>query len=122
MVATRDPNLRAVVLVAGIYDLAATYRATLPGIRRAIEKEAGASARAFAERSAIHGAERIRAATLILHGTRDDRVPSSQTEAFAAAVERGQTVPVLELIDCSHNIPARHRREILRPFYDQVFA
>lgn len=122
MVAANDPNLRAVVLVAGTYDLAATYQTTLPGIRRNIEYEAGTSANAFAERSAIHVAENIRAETMILHGMHDDRVPSSQAQAFAAAINRSRTVARLKLFDCGHNIPIAQRRDYVRPLYNQIFA
>ncbi len=122
VVAANDPDLGAVVLVAGIYDLATTYQATLPGIRRSIEREAGTSARALAERSAIHVAENIRAETLILHGKRDDRVPSTQAETFAAAICRGGAIAKLKLFDCGHNIPVAQRRHFVRPLYDRTFA
>ncbi|WP_428698279.1 alpha/beta hydrolase family protein [Stappia sp.] len=67
-------------------------------------------------------AENIRAETLILHGSFDDRVPVSQAEMFAAAIKRGGAVTSLKLFDCGHNIPLPHRREFLRPLYDRVFA
>lgn len=122
MVATDDPDLRAVVLVSGVYDLAATYKATLPGIRRNIEREAGISVSAFAERSAMYHAENIQAETLILHGRLDDRVPVRQAEMFAAAVKRSGAVTSLKLFDCGHNIPLNKRREAIRLLYNRVFS
>jgi dipeptidyl aminopeptidase/acylaminoacyl peptidase len=60
MVATKDPQLAAVVLGAGAYDFFSWYPTPLPGIDANIRLETGASAEAFRARSAIYYAEKIR--------------------------------------------------------------
>lgn len=122
MVAAEEPSLRALVLVAGTYDLGAAYAFTLPGIREVIEKEAGATPQAFAARSALRIADRIRTATLIMHGRHDDRLPPAQAEAFAAALERHGTDVSLVICDSGHVIPFGDRWEAIRPFLSRILA
>ena len=71
MVATRAPRLRALILVAGTYDLGEQYPTGRPRLDDNIETEAGTTEDAFAARSALRHADGITAATLILHGGRD---------------------------------------------------
>jgi dipeptidyl aminopeptidase/acylaminoacyl peptidase len=122
VVATQDADLRAVILVAGIYDLAAAYEAAPLGIRYSIEQEAGTTKEAFDARSAIRYAANIRAETLILHGRHDDRALPIQAEEFAEAIKAGDTTASLKLFDCGHNIPPALRRDAMRPLYERVFG
>jgi dipeptidyl aminopeptidase/acylaminoacyl peptidase len=105
MVAAREPGLRALILVSGVYDLAAAYPSGNPGLDANIAAESGATEAAFAARSALRHAHGIRARTLILHGRNDDRAPPGQAEQLAAILAR-QGVPVrLKLFDAGHMIP-----------------
>lgn len=86
MVAPQDVDLRALILVSGIYDLKTAYETARPGIRLAIEREAGVTAGAFASRSALFHVGKIRSETLLLHGRSDDRAPIEQAEKMASAL------------------------------------
>ena len=121
MVASQEPMLGGVVLVAGTYDLRSAYERTLPGIRANIEAEAGITTEAFAARSALFQAHKIKAKTCILHGRQDERAPVDQAIRFAEIVK--QNAPVtLSLFDCGHFVPFPLRRAAVLPVYDQIFG
>jgi dipeptidyl aminopeptidase/acylaminoacyl peptidase len=83
------PELGALVVSAGVYDLAAAYRdCPWPGIRKNIEQEAGTSAEAFQARSALATAQLIRCQVLVMHGALDDRFRPEQAERFAEALAK----------------------------------
>ena len=107
MAATRDTRITALVLVAGFYDLGAAYPTGDPGLDANIAREAGATPDAFAARSALRHADRIRAATLILHGELDTRGGSvDQARRLAAALQANGTPVRLHLYaDTGHRIP-----------------
>ena len=107
MAATSDPRITALILVAGFYDLGAAYPTGDPGLDANIAHEAGATPDAFAARSALRHADRIRAATLILHGEQDTRGGSvDQARRLAAALQANGTPVRLHLhADTGHRIP-----------------
>jgi dipeptidyl aminopeptidase/acylaminoacyl peptidase len=121
MVAAQVSDLRALILSGGVYDLRAAYDCARPGLRQAIESEAGTSAQAMTARSALHHAARIRSQTLLLHGSRDDRAPLSQAEAFRDALSDAGVPVALHVFDCGHDIPREDARHVLRPFLKSVF-
>ena len=122
MVATEDADLRAVILGAGVYDLEAAYETASPGIRWAIEQEAGTTSEAFAARSALRLADKIQAETLLLHGRQDDRAPVEQAEQLAEALSDAGTAVSLHLFDCGHRIPNELSRAAMRPLLRKVFG
>ncbi len=122
MVATKLSDLRALILMSGVYDLGAAYQTSSSGIRQAIEMEAGLSEKAFEDRSALHHACKIRAETLILHGKHDNRAPFEQAERLAAALEMEGTAVTLRSFECGHRIPPEQRAPVLRDFLERVFA
>jgi dipeptidyl aminopeptidase/acylaminoacyl peptidase len=92
--AAEAPQLGALVLTAGVYDLAAGYRdCPWSGIRRNIEREAGTTDEAFQARSALATADLIRCPVLIMHGALDDRFAPEQAKRFAQALA-GREAPV----------------------------
>ena len=107
MAATRDTRITALVLVAGFYDLGAAYPTGDPGLDANIAQEAGTTPDAFGSRSALRHADRIRAATLILHGAQDTRGGSvDQARRLAAALRANGTPVRLHLFaDTGHRIP-----------------
>ena len=121
MVASQEPTLGGVILVAGIYDLESAYGKTIPGIRANIEAEAGTTPEAFSARSAFLHADKIRTETRILHGRHDDRAPVDQAIRFAEIVKRNAPVNVA-LFDCGHFVPFPLRRSTVLPLYDRVFG
>ncbi|MDI7863955.1 prolyl oligopeptidase family serine peptidase [Rhizobiaceae bacterium n13] len=122
MVATKIPDLGALILMSGVYDLKAAYQLSSAGIRQAIETEAGLSDKAFADRSALLHASKIRAETLILHGTRDDRAPFDQANKLAAELSKVGTAVTLRTFDCGHRIPQEQTAPALRDFLERIFA
>src|SRR5258708_6463549 len=66
MEATTDPRIKALILVAGIYDAGEAYPTGDAGLEAYIEREAGLTREAFAQRAPLRYADKIPAATLIL--------------------------------------------------------
>jgi len=120
MVATRDPKLSAVILGGGAYNFHAWYPTSLSGINQLIEQEAGSTAEAFRDRSAIYHVDKIRASVLILHGEMDNRIPVTQAREFAKKLKaanvpcRLRTVP-----SAGHGIPKKIIYKEFIPFLEK---
>jgi pimeloyl-ACP methyl ester carboxylesterase len=87
----RPDAARAVIAQGGVYDLA-PWMAEGPagqGPRARLVAEAGSTAAAWAERSALAGAGRLRAPVLVVHGRNDDHAPLAQARALADAIRAG---------------------------------
>ena len=121
MAAAQVDDLRAIILSGGVYDLKAAFDTAWPGLRQAIEREAGLSEDAFRARSALHHARKFQAETLLLHGRHDDRASVAQAEMFSEALSDAGVPVELRIFDCGHNIPSDHSRDVLRSFLGQVF-
>lgn len=121
VVAADEPTLRALVLISGAYDMAAAYPLLPTGIAKNFAQEAGATAEAFAARSALPHADRIRAATLILHGRRDF-LPAAQAEALAAALAAHGRDVALALFDSGHFISRQDQLRTIKPFLSRVIG
>ncbi|MGN7293791.1 alpha/beta hydrolase family protein [Rhizobium sp. SAFR-030] len=122
MAATKMPELGALILMSGVYDLKAAFRTSSAGIQQAIEMEAGLSDKAFEDRSALHHVSKIRAETLILHGKRDDRAYFDQADKLAAALSRVGTTVTFRSFDCGHRIPQEQMTPVLRAFLERRFT
>ncbi|MBD9490463.1 S9 family peptidase [Ensifer sp. ENS11] len=122
MVAARVPDLRAMILSSGVYDLEEVYRNSSRGVQQAIENEAGLSPKAFLDRSAIYHCENIRAEALLLHGKSDDRAPFDQAKRFAGTLSKAGAPVTLRTFECGHRIPRQQAMPILRDFLMGVFA
>ena len=108
--AAEAPELAALVLSAGVYDLAAGYRdCPWSGIRKNIEREAGTSEEAFQARSALFKAHLIRCPVLIMHGALDDRFAPSQAERFAQALARRVAPVELKIFPDEEHLISRPR-------------
>lgn len=119
LAATR-PELRALVLQSGIYDLWAVHRGTrLTDFPATIEAEAGRDSAAWRERSPLLRAGAIRAATLVLHGERDPNVPVGQAHALVAALTAAGTVVESSFSPGGHVLPAALAERAALPFLDQ---
>jgi dipeptidyl aminopeptidase/acylaminoacyl peptidase len=120
MVATRVPDLAALVLGAGAYDFASLYPTGFGGIDANIRKEAGTSPAAFAARSALHHADKIRASVLLLHGARDPVIPARQAEAFAEKLKtHGVAVRLKIFPEAMHGIPIDEQYREIYPFLEE---
>ena len=122
MVAARYNGLRAVILSSGVYDLNAFHLDCTDGLRIAIETEAGQSAQAFRERSALFHADKITTNTLLLHGRHDDRAPVEQAKAFSVALENSGGKVVLKVLECGHRLPAKTLIGVVEPFLKEVLS
>jgi dipeptidyl aminopeptidase/acylaminoacyl peptidase len=108
--AAEAPELAALVLSAGVYDLAAGYRdCPWSGIRKNIEREAGTSDEAFQARSALFKAHLIRCPVLIMHGALDDRFAPGQAERFAQALARREAPVELKIFPDEEHVISRPR-------------
>lgn len=104
---TEHPELwRAAVSYYGIADFVTMLAATGPWRRNHRAAEYGDPVRdadLFARISPIHRAERVQVPVLLAHGTRDPRVPYSESEQFAAALaERQKPVSLLTFDYAGH--------------------
>jgi dipeptidyl aminopeptidase/acylaminoacyl peptidase len=120
MVATRDPQLAAVVLAAGAYDMASLYPTGIRGIDANIRREAGTSAEAFRARSAMYHADKIKVPVLLLHGARDERIPVRQAEAFAEQLQAHGVAVTLKIFPhATHRIPIDEQYQDIYSFLDR---
>ena len=122
MVATKDPQLAAVVLGAGAYDFFSWYPTPLPAIDANIRLETGASAEAFRARSAIYHVDQIRAPVLVLHGAQDERIPVRQAELLAEQLKASGVAVTLRIFPgARHGIPIDEQYREIYPFLEQAF-
>jgi dipeptidyl aminopeptidase/acylaminoacyl peptidase len=128
LVAADDPSITGIVLISGIYDFPAYVAGpqstqAREAIVNAIKAETGGSAEALRVRSALHVVERLKAATLILSGAKDDRADADQARRFGEELSRrGKNPRVIVYPDYGHQIPIEVRRKEIDPFIDQVLS
>ena len=127
MVAATRPigaKIRALILVAGMYDLGELYPTEDPGMNRQIEESAGTTAEAAAQRAGLRYANQIRAgATLILHGSEDRATTVSQARRMAEAIRSaGRTVRIRIYEDAPHQIPIKRQWEEIDPFLNETIG
>ena len=119
MVATQDPQLAAVVVGAGAYNLFSWYPTPLPGIDANIEQEGGTSPEAFRARSAIDHVDKIKAPILLLHGANDGRIPVRQAEAFYEKLAAAGRVARMKILNAGHGIPIGEQYREIYPFLEE---
>jgi dipeptidyl aminopeptidase/acylaminoacyl peptidase len=126
VVATQLSGLRMLILGAGMYDLEDGHRRLnrsvpeLDGLAKNIEREAGTSRESFRDRSVLPVARRIKAATLLLHGAKDDRCPVDQAKELASQLERvGTQVTLTVFPEAGHGIPSADREGPINAFIDR---
>ena len=132
MAATAEPYPAALVLQAGIYDMAsevAFLEATaktpgmegLRGILTNIEREAGLDEASLLARSALQNAGAIRSPTLLLHGARDPQCPPDGAVALADRISRnGVASRCIIVPDAEHRIPGEHSLPPVVQFLNEV--
>jgi dipeptidyl aminopeptidase/acylaminoacyl peptidase len=124
MEATTDPRIKALILVAGIYDVGESYPTGDPGLDVFIEREAGLTPEAFAQRAALRYADKIEAATLVLHGSEDHRGGVvDQARLLAERLQANGRVVHLRVYDQTpHSIPISAQWEEIDPFLKQIIG
>ena len=123
IVATKDPRITALILMAGVYDLEEFYPTGAPVLDENILNESGGTPEAFAQRSALRHADRIKANTLILHGGEDNLGGAlDQAGRLAAKIKAAGTPVRLRIYqDRPHQIPIHEQWEEITPFLERVF-
>jgi dipeptidyl aminopeptidase/acylaminoacyl peptidase len=127
MVAATRPigaNIRALILVAGMYDLGELYPTEDPGMNRQIEESAGATAEAAAQRAGLRYADQIRAgATLLLHGGEDRATTVSQARRMAEAIRAAGRDARSQIYEGTpHQIPIAQQWAEIDPFLQEMIG
>lgn len=125
MVAAHDPSIRGIILISGLYDLAAYVdHAKSPiavSIVDSMKLETGGTADALRSRSLLYSAQDIKAQTLILNGGKDDRTDPDQARRLAEAINaHGGHARAIIYPEYGHQIPVEVRNKDVDPFIEQV--
>lgn len=126
LVAAQDTSVSGLVLISGVYDLPAYVADPRPSpaqsmVIQSILAETGGTAGALEARSVLRVARGIRATTLILNGTEDDRTSPDQARRLACEIVRsGGTARAILYPDYGHRIPVEVRNRDVDPFIDRV--
>jgi len=124
MVATRDSQIAALVLISGEYDFS-DYKLdalTLNNVQLELElgREAEDRREALQERSALFCSEQIKSPSLILNGGKDDRTNPDHAKAFAQRIqENGTFARAIIYSDFGHNIPVQERDKEINSFLEK---
>lgn len=127
LVAEQDPQIAGLVLISGLYDLAAFFAhpesAGALEVKAAAVLQTGGDPKALAARSALPGAARVHAATLILNGAKDDRTDPDQARRFGAAIVAGGGRAIVHIYpDFGHEIPVGARDAEISAFIDATLG
>jgi len=120
MVASKEPELAAVILVSGSYNLVNDYPTGLEGLNVNIRLESGIEHKSLVARSAIYHADSIKSPILIMHGENDDRFDSESAHELAKILVKNKvTVRLKVFSDTGHVIPIVLQRTELTPFLNK---
>jgi dipeptidyl aminopeptidase/acylaminoacyl peptidase len=125
LVAARDPSIRGIVLISGLYDLPKYALQAKSPIARSIvdamDAETNGTAAALKARSLIYHAQNLKAEALILNGAKDERTDPTQAEELAAEINahHGHAKAVV-YPDYGHQIPVEVRNREVQPFIERV--
>lgn len=121
-VAAHDPSIRGIVLISGLYDLAAyAGHAKSPmavAIVDSMKAETGGTPDALKSRSLLTYAQDIKAQTLILNGARDD--PDQGRHLAETINAHGGHARAIVYPEFGHQIPVEARSKDVDPFIEQV--
>ena len=125
LLAARDPSIRGIVLISGLYDLPKYARNAKSTIARSIvdsiHAETNGTEAALTARSLIYVAQNLKAETLILNGAKDDRTDPGQAEQLAAEINAHQGhAKAIVYPDYGHHIPVDVRNKEVEPFIERV--
>lgn len=126
-VASLEPDLKALILQVGIYDLADSYRrlsssrsgksGAYDKIVKNIAQEAGTTELEFSKRSVLQAPSNIRASTLIL--TSENDFPGSREQAYRLKTRLESIGTPVQLVDFQgegHFIPFEKRDPVIDAF------
>jgi len=115
----KPEELKAAAFGAGIYDFRKAYDEVKPvGIRENMEKEAGLTDAAIAERSSIRKMEALGCPVLILHGEKDENAPVSQAYLLRDRLKAlKKDFEIKTFPDRDHDIGRQNLNDNLLPFF-----
>jgi len=127
MVAAHDPSIRGIVLISGLYDLAAyashAKSAMAASIVDSMKAETGGTAEALKSRSLLYCAQDVKAETLILNGAKDDRTDPDQARRVAEIIKaHGGHARAIVYPEYGHQIPVEARKKDVDPFIERVLG
>jgi dipeptidyl aminopeptidase/acylaminoacyl peptidase len=125
LVVARDPSIRGIVLISGLYDLQEYARhpesAMAASVVDSMKKETGGTEDALRVRSLLYYAQNVKAAALILNGARDDRTDPDQARRLAELINaHGGHARAIIYPDYGHQIPIAVRSKDVDPFIEQI--
>lgn len=127
LAAAYDPSIRGIVLISGLYDLPAyashAKSATAISIVDSMKAETGGTAEALKARSLLYYAQNIKAETLILNGSKDDRTDPDQARRVAEIINsHGGHARAIIYPEYGHQIPVEVRSKDVDPFIVRVLS
>jgi dipeptidyl aminopeptidase/acylaminoacyl peptidase len=128
LVAAQDPSISGLVLISGVYDLPAYVNdpnasSVKQSVVKALMAETGGTTDALNERSLMRYASKVKAASLILNGAKDDRTDPGQARSLADQITRaGGKARAIIYPKFSHKIPVEERNKDIDPFIDSVLG
>jgi dipeptidyl aminopeptidase/acylaminoacyl peptidase len=127
LVAARDPRVKGLVLISGLYDLPAFLAdprsAGAREIALAVNRQTGGGEDALRSRSALLFASRIKASALILNGAGDDRTDPAQALRLAERINgHGGRARAHIYPEYGHEIPVKARQSEVDAFIAATFA
>jgi dipeptidyl aminopeptidase/acylaminoacyl peptidase len=125
MVAARDPSIRGIILISGLYDLPDYAQhaksAMAASIVDSMKMETGGTEDALRARSPLYYAQDIKATALILNGAKDDRTDPDQARRLAEAINaHGGHARAIVYPEYGHQIPVEVRSKDVDPFVERV--
>ena len=123
LIAETNEHIAGLVLISGLYDFTSFFAnpqtSDAREVKAVVDQQTGGSVQALVQRSALPGAAKIHASTLILNGARDDRTDADQAKRFAAAIAANGTKAIVHIYpDFGHAIPVRDRDAEVNSFID----
>jgi dipeptidyl aminopeptidase/acylaminoacyl peptidase len=128
LVAAQDSSVSGLVLISGVYDLPAYVNDPRPSLVKqfivaSLKTELGGEADALETRSVMRGASKIKAASLILNGAKDERTDPNQAHLLADLISRsGGQARAIVYPEFGHKIPVEERNKEVDPFIDCVLG
>jgi dipeptidyl aminopeptidase/acylaminoacyl peptidase len=125
MVAARDPSIRGIILISGLYDLPGyalhPKSAMAASIADSMKTETGGTEKALRSRSLLYYAQDVKATALILNGAKDDRTNPDQARRLAEIINaHGGHARTIVYPEYGHQIPVEVRSREVDPFIEQV--
>ena len=126
LVSTKEPLVKAAILISGLYDLneyagKPNPSLTQKSIIQSMYNEIGNDTEGMKKRSLLNYTKLITASLLIINGEKDDRTDPNQARKLNIAIN--QEAGKSELIiypEYGHQIPVEIRNKVIDPFIDKI--